>query len=98
MISIMGANGHTGSQLADSLLNAGEKVRVLGRSKEKLSALAQRGAEVATGDVKDAHLTAAFRGADAVLHAHPPNPASPDFRADQDRVGRRSPARFARRA
>lgn len=88
MIAIMGANGHTGSQLADSLLSAGEKVRVLGRSKEKLNAFAQRGAEVATGDVKDAaHLTAAFRGADVVYTLIPPNPASPDFRADQDRVG-----------
>ena len=88
MIAIMGATGHTGGRLAESLLKSGEKVRALGRSKEKLSALAKLGAEVVTGDVSDAaHLTAAFRGADVVYTLMPPNPVSPDYRAEQDRMG-----------
>jgi uncharacterized protein YbjT (DUF2867 family) len=88
MITIMGATGHTGGRIAEQLLDAGEKVRALGRSKERLGALAKRGAEVVAGDAADAAaLTGAFRGADAVYTLIPPNLVSPDYRAEQDRVG-----------
>ena len=44
MITVMGASGHVGGRTADLLLDAGEKVRALGRSPEKLASLAGRGA------------------------------------------------------
>jgi uncharacterized protein YbjT (DUF2867 family) len=87
MITIMGATGNTGRVIAETLLKSGEKVRALGRSAERLKVLEGLGAEVMTGDVTDAaHLTAAFRGADAVYTLIPPDPRSPDFRAQQRRV------------
>ena len=36
MITVMGATGHTGKAISETLLAAGEKVRALGRSAEKL--------------------------------------------------------------
>jgi uncharacterized protein YbjT (DUF2867 family) len=87
MITIMGATGNTGAVIAETLLKRGERVRVLGRSAERLKALQGQGAEVMIGDVTDAaHLTAAFRGADAVYTLIPPDPVSLDFRAQQRRV------------
>jgi uncharacterized protein YbjT (DUF2867 family) len=88
MIVIMGGAGHTGHRIAETLLDAGEKVRVLGRSKERLSDLGKRGAEVVVGKADDAaHLTSAFQGADAVYTLIPSNPASPNLREEQDRIG-----------
>jgi uncharacterized protein YbjT (DUF2867 family) len=88
MITVMGATGHTGQVVSGALLSAGEKVRALGRSADKLHALQKAGADVATGDANDsAFLTEAFRGADAVYTLLPPKPQSPDYRADQDQVG-----------
>lgn len=87
MITIMGATGNTGRVIAETLLKSGERVRVLGRSAERLKALQSQGAEVIIGDVTDAaHLTAAFRGADAVYTLIPPDPRSLDFRAQQHRI------------
>jgi len=37
MVAVMGASGHIGGRISDLLLAAGEKVRALGRSAEKLS-------------------------------------------------------------
>jgi len=42
----MGATGHTGRQITEALLKAGEKVRALGRSASKLAELKSAGAEV----------------------------------------------------
>ena len=86
MISVMGATGHVGGEVARRLLKAGQKVRVLGRSQEKLAALT--GAEAFAGDASDAaSLTRAFRGADAVFALLPPDLQSTDYRALQDRQG-----------
>ncbi len=88
MITVMGASGHTGGRVAEILLDSGEKVRALGRSKEKLQALAAKGAEVQTGDAADARfLTTAFRGADGIFALSPPDPQSRDYRGLQDRMG-----------
>jgi len=88
MIAIMGASGHTGRAIAQHLLETGEKVRVLGRSAEKLADWKARGAEVVAGDASDAaYLTRAFQGADAVYTLIPPNLGVPDFRAYQDQIG-----------
>jgi uncharacterized protein YbjT (DUF2867 family) len=68
MITVMGATGHTGKKIAAALLKAGEKVRTLGRSENKLAELQTSGADVLAGDTTDAaFLSKAFRGADAVF-------------------------------
>ncbi len=88
MITIMGASGHTGRRIAELLLDSGEKVRALGRSKEKLAPLARKGAEIQTGNAADARfLASAFRGADGVFTLIPPDASSTDYRALQDTMG-----------
>jgi uncharacterized protein YbjT (DUF2867 family) len=88
MIAVMGATGHTGGRIAELLLEAGEKVRALGRSAEKLAPLEKKGAFVQTGDATDARfLAGAFRGADAVFTLIPPDARAADYRALQDQMG-----------
>ena len=87
MYVITGATGNTGSEAAKALLRKGEKVRVLGRSAERMKELAAQGAEPFLCDVSDATtLATAFAGARAVYAMIPPNLAAPDARAYQDRV------------
>jgi uncharacterized protein YbjT (DUF2867 family) len=87
MYVILGATGHTGSAIAESLLAKGEKVRVIGRSKERLANLSGHGAEAFVGDATDsAFLTQAFGGARAVYFMVPPNPTSSDYRGFQTQV------------
>jgi uncharacterized protein YbjT (DUF2867 family) len=88
MIAIMGATGKTGGRVAEVLLARGEKVRVIGRDREKIQALVDRGAEAAVGDVTDgAFLTQAFAGVEAAYTLLPPDMQAADLRAFQDRVG-----------
>ena len=88
MITVMGATGNTGRKIAERLLEAGEQVRALGRSPEKLAQLETLGAETVAGDVRDAdHLTSTFAGADAVYTLTALDPTLPDYHADQDRRG-----------
>ncbi|MFZ0738385.1 MAG: NmrA family NAD(P)-binding protein [Candidatus Acidiferrales bacterium] len=87
MYVITGATGHTGSVLANMLLAKGEKVRVIGRSKERLDPFVQKGAEAFVGDIDDAEaMTRAFTGARAVYAMIPPNHGAPDLRASQERT------------
>ena len=87
MYAITGATGNTGKVIAEKLLAAGQKVRVIGRSAEKLQPFAAQGAEVFTGSVDDAAAMArAFTGASAVYAMLPPSMTSKDYRADQDRI------------
>ena len=87
MYVILGATGNTGSVAAEVLLAKGQKVRVVGRSKERLSKLVARGAEAFEADLTDsAALTKAFAGARAVYGLVPPDPASPHYREHQDEV------------
>jgi uncharacterized protein YbjT (DUF2867 family) len=84
----MGATGQTGGKIAQRLLDAGEKVRVIGRSPAKLAAFKNSGAEIAVGDAENASFLAeAFRGASAVYTLVAADPTSPDYRATQDRLG-----------
>ncbi len=88
MYAIMGATGNIGSKLADILLDKGEKVKVLGRSAERLKPFVDRGAEAAVGDVADAgFLTKAFTGADAVFALIPPAYTANDFRGYSNEIG-----------
>lgn len=87
MYVVTGATGHTGSVVAKSLLKKGTKVRVIGRNAERLKGFAAEGAEPFVADLTDtAGITKAFLGAQAVYVMMPPNLASPDFRAFQNRV------------
>jgi uncharacterized protein YbjT (DUF2867 family) len=87
-IAVMGASGNIGGRISEQLLAEGHKVRALGRSPEKLAGLKAKGAEVLIGDAADAaFLTTAFTGVDGVFTLLPPNPVSPDFPAEADRVG-----------
>src|SRR5215467_3723979 len=88
MITVMGATGHTGTKIANALLQAGEKIRALGRTESKLAELKSAGAEVLAGDANDAvFLAKAFRGADAVYTLVADDRRAPDYRAVQDRQG-----------
>lgn len=85
MYVILGATGNTGSVAAETLLAKGEKVRVVGRSKERLSRLVSRGAEAFEADITDsAALAKSFSGAQAVFALLPPDMTSTNYRAHQD--------------
>jgi uncharacterized protein YbjT (DUF2867 family) len=87
MICVFGASGNTGGAAATHLLRAGKKVRVVGRQREKLAALAQAGAETCVGDVEDPGFAReALAGAEAAYVLIPPNFATDDFRAYQTRI------------
>ena len=87
MIAIAGATGNTGSVIAETLLAAGEKVRVIGRHANRLARFVKKGAEAAVTDITDsAGLTKAFRGAHSVYALVPPNLSSADVRGYQEAV------------
>ncbi len=88
MITVMGASGNTGGQIAAALLASGQSVRVLGRNRSALAALEQSGAEVLTGDTSDpTFLTRAFTGADAAYTLLPTDRRASDYRASQRKEG-----------
>jgi uncharacterized protein YbjT (DUF2867 family) len=88
MYAITGATGNTGHIIAETLLQAGKKVRVLGRDAAKLKALADKGAELAIGNVEDpAFLAKAFNGVTAAYVLIPPNLQAPDILAYQAKIG-----------
>ena len=74
--AITGSAGNISRPLAERLLAAGHEVTVIGRSKEHLKPLTDRGAKAAVGTVEDAaFLKGAFAGADAVYTMVPPQTA-----------------------
>src|SRR5580704_5656122 len=84
---ILGATAHTGSVIANVLLDMGKKVRVVGRDEKKLTPFVSRGAEAFAADVLDKEaLCRAFDGAEAVYSLTPPNLTSSNLRAYQDQV------------
>ena len=88
MITVMGATGNTGRKIAEALLDAGHRVRALGRSPGKLAELERAGADVLAGDAGDADFLArAFRGAVAVYTLLPTDRRSPDYHARQQQEG-----------
>ena len=87
MYAITGATGNTGSIVAKTLLDSNQKVRVIGRSADKLKSFTAEGAEAFVCDVNDAAaLTTAFTGARAVYAMIPPSMTSENYRADQDKT------------
>lgn len=87
MIVVIGASGNTGSVVAAKLLDAGRKIRAVGRHKEKLASLEAKGAEVFSGDVTDIDAMArAFAGASAAYVMIPPDVSAPKLREYQSAV------------
>jgi uncharacterized protein YbjT (DUF2867 family) len=87
MYVILGATGHTGSVVANTLLNNGKRVRVVGRDKGKLAPFVSRGADAFVADALDAQaLGRAFAGTEAVYAMIPPNLTSDDYRRYQNQV------------
>lgn len=87
MYTVLGATGNIGSLIAKTLLEKGEKVRVVGRNAARLHCFVQKGAEPFIGDVTDAEaMTEALRGARAAFLMIPPGLKSQDYRADQERT------------
>ncbi len=85
MYVILGATGNTGSVVAETLLAKKQKVRVVGRSKERLSRFVSQGAEAFVAEIADsAALTRAFKGAQGVYVLLPSDVANPHYRAHQD--------------
>jgi uncharacterized protein YbjT (DUF2867 family) len=80
MFTVFGATGNTGSVVASELLAAGKKVRVAVRDPKKVTALADKGAEVVTVDVLDAKSVArALSGAEGAYLLTPPDPQANDL-------------------
>jgi uncharacterized protein YbjT (DUF2867 family) len=87
MYVITGATGNTGSVVAERLLKAGQKVRVVGRDPKRLEKFTGKGAESFIADAADGGaLTNAFAGAKAVYAMIPPNIGAPDVRAYMESV------------
>lgn len=84
MFVVTGATGNTGSIVAETLLAAGAKVRVVVRDAAKAEAWKRRGAEVALAAFDDtAALTRAFAGATGLYLMTPPLTMSPDMIAER---------------
>ena len=89
MYVILGASGNTGSIVANSLLSAGKKVRVVGRDAGRLKLFVDRGAEAFTADMSDAAaLTKAFTGARAAYLMLPPAKSREEQERDSDGIAR----------
>lgn len=87
MYAVIGATGNTGSVVAKELLDRGQKVRVIGRTSDRLQPLAKLGAEPFLADITDAGaLVRAFAGAQAAYVIVPPNVRSENVKADSERV------------
>jgi uncharacterized protein YbjT (DUF2867 family) len=84
MYVIAGATGNTGKPIAEALLKAGKKVRIVSRDEAKAAPLVAQGAEWINGSSTDrATLTKAFQGATAAYVLIPPSPQAVDFSAYQ---------------
>lgn len=84
MYVIAGATGNTGKPIAEALLKAGKKVRIISRDAQKAQSLIDQGAEWINGSSTDqATLTKAFEGAQAAYVLIPPSMQEVDFPAYQ---------------
>lgn len=87
MYVVTGATGNTGKVIASNLLDAGEKVRIVGRNADKMKELSDRGAEAAIGDLQDpGFVRSCFEGARAVFAMIPPNFQAENYREYQNRI------------
>lgn len=88
MVVIMGATGNIGVKLSNILQEKNVKIRAIGRSADRLKAIAERGGEVFVGDATDpVFLTNAFKGAKSVFAMIPPAYTASDFRGYYNQIG-----------
>jgi uncharacterized protein YbjT (DUF2867 family) len=86
---ILGASGNTGSIIANSLLSAGKKVRVVGRDPGRLQRFVDKGAEAFTASLSDtAALTKALSGARAAYLMLPPAKSREEQERDSDGIAK----------
>ncbi|MEO8047892.1 MAG: NmrA family NAD(P)-binding protein, partial [Nitrospirota bacterium] len=84
MFVVLGATGHTGGVVADTLLARKQPVRIVVRSADKGVAWKAKGAEIAVASLDDvSSLTNVFEGAKGVYLLVPPNYAATAWLADQ---------------
>jgi len=89
MYSIMGAAGNISGKLAGLLLEKNQKVRIIGRSTERLQTLIDSGAEAAVGNAADSDfLSEAFKDAYTVYAMIPQDYATTDYRRYQNDIGK----------
>lgn len=87
MFVVLGASGHTGAIVANTLLDRGQQVRTVARNVEHLASLTKRGAEPIAADVTNpTALNNALKGAEAAYVLIPPNISTNEVRAFQERV------------
>lgn len=87
MFVVLGATGHTGSVVADTLLQNNQSVRVIVRSADKGAPWKAKGAEVAIASYGDVTgLTRALHGAAGVYLLVPPSYEAQPWLAAQERV------------
>ncbi len=80
MFVISGVSGNTGSVVAQTLIDQGQPVRVIVRSKEKGTPWKAKGADVAVADISDlGAMTKALDGASGAYFLLPPDLADTDF-------------------
>lgn len=84
MYTVLGATGTVGAQVTTRLLDAGHRVRAVGRSSERLEAVARLGADTAVADTTDqSALSTAMRDSDAVFVMQPVDHTAADNLASQ---------------
>jgi uncharacterized protein YbjT (DUF2867 family) len=87
MYVVLGASGNTGRVVANTLLERGHKVRVVGRNAVHMQPFTSKGGEAFPSDLTNPEgLTRAFAGAHAAYVLIPPDPTSNDYLAFQNRV------------
>lgn len=87
MYAVTGASGNTGRIVVEQLLAARRKVRAIGRSPDRLEALAAKGAEPFMADLNEARsLARAFTGAEGVYLMIPPKPQSTNPLGDEAQI------------
>ncbi|MBI3184023.1 MAG: NAD(P)H-binding protein [Myxococcales bacterium] len=87
LLAVTGATGHVGGVITRALLEQRRRVRVIGRSADRLRPFVDLGAEPAVGSIEDAEfLRTAFEGATGLFAMIPPNRTASGFRAFQRRV------------
>lgn len=83
---VTGATGHIGSAVAQTLLNKGEQVLIITRSKQKGEIWKQKGAEVAIVDVNDTGaLHEVFKRGKRLFLLNPPAPPNTDVVKEERR-------------
>lgn len=87
MFVVTGASGNTGKVVAEALLAAGKRVRVLARDPARVRSLSDRGAEVSVGSLEDlAALEDALAGAEGLYLLSPPDLGAQNFLRDRAKL------------